>query len=143
MFANPDVVELVHCLLHDFGLVGQDAGFEVAFVVVLHADAGTGEVRAADIDFCAVEHEYLEMDTRTEHPLKAVVKHWVSVEVLTEVRTGLLGVDEAHLHTPSDKLGNQGEKRLFLVAYLNIEVLDVGCANPKCVADRGDKGKDF
>ena len=56
VFANPHVVELVHRVLQDFGVVGQDAGFEVAFVVVLHADAGTGEVRAADIDFCAVEN---------------------------------------------------------------------------------------
>jgi hypothetical protein len=78
-----------------------------------------------------------------EFVLKAVVEHRVTVEVLSEVRAWLLGVDEAHLHTPPDKLGNQGEKGFLLVAYVNIEVLDVGCANPKCVADRGDKGKDF
>ena len=131
--ANPDVVELVHCLLHDFGVVGEDAGLKVAFVVVLHADAGAGEVRAAHIDFLAVEDEHLEMDTGTEHPFETIVENRVFVEVLTEVRTGFFGMNQTHLHTPPDELSYQSEKGFLLFANVNIEILDVSSANPKRV----------
>jgi len=55
VFANPHVVELVHRLLHDFGVVGEDARLEVSLAIGFHTDTSAGEVRAADIDCAAVE----------------------------------------------------------------------------------------
>ena len=69
MFADPHVVELVHRLFHDFGLVGKDARLEVASVGPFHADARASEVCAAEIDRAAVEDQHLEVDTGTEYPL--------------------------------------------------------------------------
>ena len=39
VFADPDVVELLHGLLDDLRIIGKDAGFEVALIAALHADA--------------------------------------------------------------------------------------------------------
>ena len=69
----PYIVKLIHRLLNDLWLVSQYAGLEVASRVCLHADAGTSEVCAADIHLFTVEHQHLEMNTRTENSFQAVV----------------------------------------------------------------------
>ena len=73
MFTYPDFVELVHGLLHDFRVIGQDASLEVSLVVRLHSDAGTSKVRASHIHLLAVKDEHLEVDSRTKHTFQAVV----------------------------------------------------------------------
>ena len=70
MFPYPDFVELVHGLLHDFRVIGQDASLEVSFVVCLHSDAGTCKVRASYIHLLAVKDKHLEVDSRTKHTSK-------------------------------------------------------------------------
>ena len=55
VFAHPDVVELLHGLLDDLRIIGQDAGFEVTLIAALHANACPREVSAADIYHLAVK----------------------------------------------------------------------------------------
>ena len=47
--ALPDAVEVVGGGIDQLGIVGEDAGFEVAVVVAFHADAGTCEVGGTDV----------------------------------------------------------------------------------------------
>ena len=131
--AYPYIVKLIHRLLNDLWLVCQDASLEVASRVCLHADAGTSEVSAADIHLFTVEHQHLEMHTWAEHSLQSVIQYWVLVEILSEVRSRLLSVDESHLHSPPYEQRDESQKRFLLAAHLHIQVLYVGGPNPKSV----------
>ena len=131
MAAHPHSVELVHRLLHNHGVVGEDAGLEVAGVFALHTNARTGEVGAADIDFLAIEDEYLEVYARTECTFHPVDERGVLVEVLAERRSRFLGVDEPDFNALADKLRQQFEERHFHPVLLDIRILDVGGADPK------------
>lgn len=142
VLADPHVVELVHRLFHDFGLVGEDARLEVSLAIGFHTDTSAGEVRAADIDLLTVEDQHLEMHPRTKYPLQSVEKHRIFVEVLTEVRAGFLRVDEPYLHPAPYQLGNKREKRFLLLAHLHVKVLDVGGADPEGVLHGGHTGED-
>ena len=103
--ANPDVVELVHGLLNQSGVIGEDASFEVAGVLPFHADTSTCEVGTADLGQLAIEYQHLEMDSWTQHTFKAIEQSRVFVEVLTESGTRLLGVDETDFDTFLYELG--------------------------------------
>lgn len=73
VFAYPDGIELVHGLLHQFGIVGEDARFEVASAVAFHADACAGEVGAADVGNLVIKNQDLEMYPWTKCSFKAII----------------------------------------------------------------------
>ena len=137
MLTYPNIIELVHGLLNQLWIVGEDAGLEVAGAVAFHADACAGEVGAADICHLAIENKNLEMYSRTKHPFQAIKQGRIFVEVLTERWTRLLGMNESHLNAFFDELCQNGQEGLRLRADLDIQVLDVGGANPKAALDRG------
>lgn len=137
VLAHPYLIELLHCLLHNRGVVGEDAGLEVAGVFALHTDARAGKVGAADIDFLAIEDEHLKVHARTERPFHPVDERRVLVEILTERRSRFLGVDEPYFHTPADELRQQFEKRHLHTILLDIRILDVGGADPERVLHVG------
>ena len=141
MFANPHVVELVHRLLHDFGVIGEDARLEVSLAIGFHADARTGEVRAADIDLLAVEDYQLEVDTRTKHSFQPIEQDGILVEVFSESWTRLFRMNETNLNTTPYQLGDEREERFLLLAHLHVKVLDVGGADPEGVLHGGHTGK--
>ena len=143
MFAYPYGIELVHGLLNQFGVVGEDACLKVARAFSFLADACTSEVGTADVGLLAVEDQYLEMHPRTERPFKTIEQSRVFVEVFTESWTGLLGVDETDFDTLFDELSQDCKEGLHLRADLDIKVLDVGGANPKASLDLGNESKDF
>jgi hypothetical protein len=60
----------------------------------------------------------------------------ILIEILTEIRTRLLSMDQTHLHTTLDELGDKSQKRLFLFAHLHIKVFDVSRANSKSMLHR-------
>lgn len=84
--ANPYVIKLVHGLLNDCRVISQYACLKIAFVFTLHANTGTCQVGAADIDILAVKDEHLEVNSWTEHPLQTVVQDGVPVKVFAERR---------------------------------------------------------
>lgn len=51
-------------------------------------------------------------------------------------------MDQTHLHTPADELGNKRQKRFLLFVHLHIEIFDVSCANPKRVLHGLDAGEE-
>ena len=114
MFAYPNGIELVHGLLNQFGVVGEDASLEVACAFSFHADACTSEVGATDVGHLAVEDQNLEMYPRTERPFKIIEQSRIFVEVLAEGGTWLLGVDEPNFDTFLDKLRQERKEGLRL-----------------------------
>ena len=143
VLAYPDGIKLVHGLLNQLRIVGEDAGLEVARSIAFHANACAGEVGAADIGHLAIEDQNLEMYSRTKHPLQAIKQGWVFVEVLTERGTRLLGMDEPHLNALFDEFCQNRKKGLRLRAYLDIQVFDVGGANPEAALDLGNPSEYF
>jgi len=143
MFAYPNGIELVHGLLNQFGVVGEDACFEIARTLSFHADACAGEVGAADVSHLAIENQNLEMYPRTERPFKAIKQSRVFVEVLAEGWTRLLGMDETDFDSFFNKLSQDSKEGLRLRADFDIKVFDVGGANPNASFHLGDTGKDF
>ena len=112
VLAYPDIIELVHGLLHNLGVIGEDSSFEVASGLRFHADASTCEVCAANIHLVAVEDKHLEMNTRTKHSFQTVIQYWVLVEVLPKVRIWFFRMNKSYLHTTPDELGNESLKQL-------------------------------
>ena len=84
VLADPNVVKLLHGLLDDLRIIGQDAGLEVALIAALHANACPGEVSAADIYLLAVKDQHLEVNPGAEHPFQPVIQHRIPVKVLPE-----------------------------------------------------------
>ena len=143
VFAYPNIIKLVHGLLDQLGFVGKDAGLKVACTIAFHADACASEVGTADISHLAIEDQDLEMHPWTKDPLQTFKLGWIFVEVLTERRTRLFGMNEPHLNTLFDELSQNRKKRLRLRAYLDIQVFDVGGANPEAALDLGDPSEYF
>ena len=143
VFAYPDGIELVHGLLNQFRVVGEDACLEVACAIAFHADACASEVGAADVGNLVIEDQNLEMHPWTKCPFKAIKQSRVFVEVLAERRTWLLGMDKPHLNTFFDELCQDRKEGLRLRPDLDVQVFNVGGANPKASLDRGHPAKHF
>jgi hypothetical protein len=120
VFAYPDGIELVHGLLNQFGIVGEDARLEVASAVAFHADACAGEVSAADVGNLVIKNQDLEMHPWTKCPFKAIKQSRVFVEVLAKSGTWLLGVDEPYLNAFFDELCQDRKEGLRLRPDLDI-----------------------
>ena len=73
MFSHPYFIKLIHSLFNNFWVICQDACFKVARSFSLHANSRTREVRTSNIHFLAIKDKHLEMNTRTEDSLQAVV----------------------------------------------------------------------
>jgi hypothetical protein len=140
---NPNIIELVHGLLNQLRIVGEDAGLEVARTIAFHADSCAGEVGAADVGYLIIKDQDLEMHPWTKCSLQAIKQGRVFVEVLTEGRPWLLGMDEPHLNAFFDELRQDRKEGLRLRAYLDIQVFDVGSANPEAALDFEDSSEYF
>ena len=143
VFAYPDGIKLVHGLLDQLGIVGEDASLKVTRSITFHADACTSEVGTADVGYLSIEDQDLEMYPWTKCPLQAFKQGRVFVEVLTKRWTWLLGMNEPHFNALFDELCQNRKERLRLRAHLDIQVLDVGGANPEAAFDLGDSSEYF
>lgn len=86
-----------------------------------------------------VEDEHLEVNAGAEGTLQAREEGGVAVKVFAEVRPRFFGVDEAYFLAFFDEIGQEAQEG----TVFDVEVLDVGRANPKGVFHFGDKGEDF
>ena len=129
--ATPHLVELLAGGGHEGGVIGEDARFEVAAAGRLHAHARAGEVGAAHVADLLVDDDDFEVDARAQGAFQQLGEAWVAVEVGAEVRPGLLGVDEPHLHALAEQFGQHPEKRLFSFSLKHVQVFDVGGADPQ------------
>jgi hypothetical protein len=143
VFAYPNRIELVHGLLNQLRVVGEDASLEIAGAIAFHADACAGEVGAADVGNLAIKNQDLEMYPWAKRPLQAIKQGGVFVEVLAERGAWFFGVDEPHLNAFFDELRQDRKEGLRLRPDLDIQVFDVSGANPKAAFDLGDSSEDF
>ena len=129
----PYAVDMVGGGIHQHGVVGEYAGFEVSVALALHADAGTREVRRTDIGGGAVEYYYLEMHPWAEPPFQPAPQPRILVEILAEVLTWLFGVQQTHIDTSSQQFVEHRQERHHILAAADIEVFEVGGAYPQVV----------
>ena len=100
----PDGVEVVGGGIDQRGVVGEDAGLEVAVVVAFHAYAGACEVGGANIGCSTVENHYLEMHPWAEPPFQPAPQPRILVEILAEVLTWLFRMKQPHIDTTFQQL---------------------------------------
>ena len=131
---SPNRVELVDGSIDEVGVVGEDASFEVACACALHSESGTGEVGGTDVGEFKVEDDNLEMHARAEQAFQTCEEYRVAVEIFTEVRPRLLGMDETHVTTLAHEVGQHAEER----PLADIEILDVGGPYPEVFFHFGD-----
>ena len=84
-------------------VIGQNSRLEVALAVGFHTDTRTRKVCRADIGHLAIENHYLEMDSRAELALQLLIESRLLIEIRTEIRSRLLGVQQPYLHTTPDE----------------------------------------
>ena len=129
--AAPHLVELLDGGGHEGGVIGEDARLEVAAERRLHAHARAGEVGTAHVADRLVDDDDFEMDARAKGTFQQLGEARVAVEVGAEVRPGLLGMDEPHLHALAEQFGQHPEEWFLGLALRHVQVLDVGGADPQ------------
>ena len=129
--AAPHLVELLAGSGHEGGVIGEDAGLEVAAAGRLHAHARAGEVGTAHVADHLVDDDDFEVYTRAEGAFQQLGEARVAVEVGAEIGPGLLGVDEPHLHALSQQLRQHPEEWFLGLALRHVQVFDVGGADPQ------------
>lgn len=102
--ALPNPVEVVGGGIDQLGVVGEDAGLEVAVVFAFHTHAGACEVGGADVGGGAVENHYLEMHPWAESPFQLAPQPRILVEILAEVLTWFFGMKQPHIDTTFQQL---------------------------------------
>ena len=140
--AAPYLVKLLAGGGHEGGVVGEDAGFEIAAAGRLHAHARAGEVGAAHVANHLVDDDDFEVYARAEGAFQQLGEARVAVEVGAEVRSGLLGMDEPHLHALAEQFGQHPEEWFLGLALRHVQVLDVGGADPQRLFDLHREVKD-
>lgn len=126
MRTNPKGVELIDGGFHELGVVGEDSCLEVATELAFHSDAGTGEVCRTDIDRLQIKNQHLEVHPRTQHSFQAGGENGIFIEILTEIRSRLFGVNQADAHATLEQSGNLSQQGNGAVALLHIQILNVG-----------------
>ena len=131
MFAYPDIIKLVHGFFYNLRAICHDARFEVTLVIALHPYPCSCEVGTTDVHLLAVKDQYLEMHTRTEHSLQAVIQNRISVKILAKVWAWFFGMNKSYLHSTPDELGNESQKRFLFFAHFHVKVFNISSTNPK------------
>ena len=129
--ADPDGVELFYSGLNENGVIREDASFKVSPSRAFHAEAGTGEVGGADVGGFAVNNDQFEVHARAEHPLEVCGQQRVFIEIFAEARTGLFGMNQPDFESVFDPVGEGVQEGDGAVAGFNVQVLDVGGADPQ------------
>ena len=140
--AAPHLVELLDGGGHEGGLVGENAGLEVAATGRLHAHARAREVGTAHVADFLVNDDNLEVYPRTEGAFQQLGEARVAVEVGAEVRPRFLGVYEPHLHALAEHLRQHPEEWLLGFPLQHVQVFDVGGTDPQRVLGLHCKVKD-
>ena len=138
MRANPKGVELIDGGFHKLGVVGKDSCLKIAAELAFHTDACTGEVCRTHIDRLQIKNQHLEVHPRTQHSFQAGGENGIFVEILTEIRSRLFGVDQADTHATLEQSGNLSQQGNSAVALFHIQILNVGRANPQRFMHRGN-----
>lgn len=136
--AHPKRIELFDGGFDDLRVVREDSCFKVAPEGAFHADASACQICRADVSGFEVENHHLEMHSRAHDAFEVGRENLIAVEIFTEVRAGFLGVNEPHTHATLEQSGELSEQRYRFAVLLDVNILDIGGANPERFADRRD-----
>ena len=140
---HPKRVELFDGRFNDLRVVREDSRFEVATEGAFHADAGSGQVCRADVDGFEVKYHHLEMHSRTHDAFEVGRENLIAVEIFAKVRAGFLSVNESHAYAALEQSGELSEQRYRFAVLLDVNILDIGGANPERFVDCRDTGNHF
>ena len=136
--AHPERVELLDGGFDDLRVIREDSCFEVAAEGVFHADARTCQVCGADVGGFKVENYHLEMHSRAHDTFEVGRENLIAVEIFAEVRAGFFCMNEPHAHAALEESCELSEQRYRFAVLLDVNILDIGGANPERFADRRD-----
>ena len=128
--AVPYSVELVGGGIDQRRVVCEDSRLEIARRSPFHAEPCAGQVRRTDVGHLAIENQYLEVYARTQPPLLQAPQKRILVEIVGKVPPRLLGMDQPHLNATANQSFEYAKQRYGSRTLLNIEILDVGRADP-------------
>lgn len=117
--------------IEELGGIGEDAVLEITVAGVLGSKARASEVGAAKVRGLAVHDDAFEMNPRAKYTLQLAPEGGVAVEVLAEIGTGFLGVDEANCHATLEQAVKHTQERhhLGMAMPVDIHVLEVSGGN--------------
>lgn len=141
--AHPKRVKLFNGGFNDLRVVREDSCFKVAAEGAFHADACACQVCRANVGSFKVENHHLEMHSRAHDAFEVGCENFIAVKILAEVRAGFLGVNESHAYAALEQSGELSEQRYRFAILLDVNILDVGGANPERFADCRDTGNHF
>lgn len=90
--ADPELIELLHDGANESSVAGEDATLEVATVLALHTEAGSGEIGAARVGYLPVDDHAFEVNPGAEDHLHAVDEIWEAIVVGTKGGAGFFGM---------------------------------------------------
>ena len=101
--------------------ISQDSGFKVPGACAFHSYAGSCKVCRSDIGNLGVEDNDLEVNTWAEGSLQTGKKNRILVEVLPEIGSWFLCMNQPDLFPFLDEVGEDTQER----SIFHIEILDI------------------
>ena len=141
--AHPKRVKLFDGGFNDLRVIREDSRFEVAAEGAFHADAGSSQVCRADVGGFEVENHHLEMHSRTHNAFEVGCENLIAVEIFAEVRAGFFCMNEPHAYAALEQSCELSEQRYRFAVLLDVNILDIGGANPERFADCCNTGNHF
>ena len=124
-------------------VVREDSCFKVAAEGAFHADACACQICRADVSGFEVENHHLEMHSRAHDAFEVGCENFIAVKILAEVRAEFFSVNESHAYAALEQSGELSEQRYRFAVLLDVNILDIGGANPERFADCRDTGNHF
>ena len=141
--AHPKCIKLFNGGFDDLWVIREDSRFEVATEGAFHADASACQVCRADVGGFQIEYHHFEVYSRAHDAFQVCRKNAVAVEIFAEVRAGFFCMNEPHAHATLEESCELSEQRNRFAVLFDVNILDVGGADPERFADCRDTGNHF
>ncbi len=141
--AHPKRVKLFDGGFNDLRVIREDSRLEVTAEGTFHADACACQVCRANVGSFKVENHHLEMHSRAHDAFEVGCENFIAVKILAEVRAGFFCVNESHAYTTLEESCELSEQRYRFAVLLDVNILDVGGADPERFADCCNTGNHF
>lgn len=100
----PYGVELVSGSIHQHWIIDQNARFEIVGRRVFHAGPCADQIGGTYVSDLIIENQYLEVYAQTQSPLQSAPQKRVFVEIVGEVPSRPLGMDQPYLDTTANQI---------------------------------------
>ena len=109
--------------MDDVGRFGEEACLEVAASAALGAHARAGEIGTAAVGDASIDNDALDVYPRAQHALQSGDQIRIQVEIATEGRSRLLGVEQSDRHAVSNQLREDGKERHHACTTMDMQIL--------------------